>query len=156
MLTDFSVCTGCAILTIWLSFAHKRARRPRPNTSTYDRYICCAGRRKRAPLRSRTCLLRPQRTPCPCGEPGRTRRRGITVRSRAHIAHKPRVRRLTNGRGSRRRNRLLNGFYRSPILSLLAPPAPGLLDLRGKIFEKQYRKTRVPQYWYCLQKRVGG
>ena len=64
--------------------------------------------------------------PCPCGEPGQTlRRRGITVRSRAHIAHKPRVRRLTNGRGSRRRNRLLNGFYRSPILPLLAPPTPG-------------------------------
>jgi hypothetical protein len=58
-------------------------------------------------------------------EPRRTRRRGITVRSRAHIAHKPRVRRLTNRRGSRRRNRLLNGFYRSPVLSLLAPPAPG-------------------------------
>ena len=117
-----SACTGCAI---WPSFARKRARRPRPNTSTCAQYICCAGRRKRAPLRSRTCLLRPQRTPCPCGEPGQTRRRGITVRSRAHIAHKPRVRRLTNGRGSRRRNRLLNGFYRSPVLSLLAPPAPG-------------------------------
>ena len=58
MLTDFSVCTGCAIFTIWLSFAHKRALRPRPNTSTYDQYICCAGRRKCAPLRSRTCLLR--------------------------------------------------------------------------------------------------
>ena len=27
------------------------------------------------------------------------------------------------------RNRLLNGFYRSPILSLLAPLAPGPLDL---------------------------
>ena len=54
-----------------------------------------------------------------------------TIRSRAHIAHKPHARRLTNRRGSRRRNRLLNGFYRSPILSLLAPPAPGLLDLRG-------------------------
>ena len=57
--------------------------------------------------------------------PGRTRRRGITVRSRAHIAHKPHARRITNRRGSRRRNRLLNGFYRSPVMSLLAPPAPG-------------------------------
>ena len=68
MLTDFCgicACTGCAI---WPSFARKRARRPRPNTSTCAQYICCAGRRKRAPLRSRTCLLRPQRTPCPCGE----------------------------------------------------------------------------------------
>jgi len=60
-----------------------------------------------------------------CGEPGRTRRRGITIRSRAHIAHKPRVRRLANRRGSRRRNRLVNGFYRFPILSPLAPPTPG-------------------------------
>ena len=68
MLTDCCACTWCAILTIWPSFARKRARRTRPNTSTCDQYICCAGRRKRAPLWSRTCLLRPQRTPCPRSE----------------------------------------------------------------------------------------
>ena len=141
MLTDFCACAGCAILTIWPSFARKRARRPQLNTSTCAQYICCAGRSKRAPLRSRTCLLRPQRTPCPCGEPGRTRRRGITVRSRAHIAHKPRVRRLTNGRGSRRRNRLLNGFYRSPVMSLLAPPAPGPLRPCARLVELVWKKV---------------
>ena len=65
----------------------------------------------------------PSAHPVLCGEPGRTRRRGIiTVRLRAHIAHKPHAHRLTDLRGSRRRNRLLNGFYRSPLLSLPAPP----------------------------------
>ena len=61
MLTDFCACTGCAILTIWPSFARKRVRRPRPSTSTCAQYICCADRCKRAPLRSRICLLRPPR-----------------------------------------------------------------------------------------------
>ena len=61
LLTDFCACTGCSILTIWPSFARKRVRRPRPSTSTCSQYIFCAGRCKRAPLRSRACLLHPQR-----------------------------------------------------------------------------------------------
>ena len=95
----------------------------------------CRGTRahseERAPcLRSlRRVLLEPS----PCVEsPGEHEDEGLPyVRERTSrtLPHKPRVRRLTNGRGSRRRNRLLNGFYRSPILSLIAPPAPGLLDL---------------------------
>ena len=48
-------------MTIWPSFARKRVRRPRPSTSTCSQYIFCAGRCKRAPLRSRACLLHPQR-----------------------------------------------------------------------------------------------
>ena len=43
---------GARFLAIWPSFPRKRARRPRPDTSTCAQYICCAGRRKRAPLRS--------------------------------------------------------------------------------------------------------
>ena len=78
MLTDFPVCTGCAILTIWLSFAQKRARRPRPNTSTCTQYVYRAGCRKRAPLRSRTWLLHRQRTPCHTEGRGDTKT-GLTV-----------------------------------------------------------------------------
>jgi len=53
----------------------------------------------------------------------RPKQRHKQPRAPAHIAHKPHAHRLTDLRGSRRRNRLLNGFYRSPVLSLIAPPA---------------------------------
>jgi len=75
--SPISVHAQGARTSIWPSFARKRARRPRPNTSTCAQYICCAGRRKRAPLRSRTCLLRPQRTPSCVESPGEHEDEGL-------------------------------------------------------------------------------
>jgi hypothetical protein len=75
--SPISVHAQGARTSIWPSFARKRARRPRPNTSACAQYICCAGRRKRAPLRSRTCLLRPQRTPSCVESPGEHEDEGL-------------------------------------------------------------------------------
>ena len=88
MRADFCPCAGSqySILTIWPSFARTRARRRRPNTSTCTQYVCRAGRRKRAPLRSRTWLLHRQRTPRRLQSPGQTKTRDYRTLAGAHRA----------------------------------------------------------------------
>ena len=59
----------------------------------------------------------------PCARTRRKRTRQQTSRRTAIVRQAPAIQ-LTAGRGSGRRDRLLNGFYRSPMRPSVVPPAP--------------------------------
>ena len=117
-------------MTIWPSFARKRVRRPRPSTSTCAQYICCAGRCKRAPLRSRISLLHPQR-PRAAASSGAAAAGQETSRSPAQRGRRP----PAVLRGARRKAgpRATGGWLSSACTARLAalPALPTPVSARG-------------------------
>ena len=120
----------CSILTIWPPPARKRVRRPRPSTSTCAQYICCAGRCKRAPLRSRICLLHPPR-PRAAASCGAAAAGQETSRSPAQRGRRP----PAVLRGARRKAgpRATGGWLSSACTARLAalPALPTPVSARG-------------------------
>ena len=139
-------------MTIWPSFARKRVRRPRPSTSTCAQYICCAGRCKRAPLRSRISLLHPQR-PRAAASSGAAAAGQETSRSPAQRGRRP----PAVLRGARRKAgpRATGGWLSSACTARLAALPARAADLDNLqlapvcILSQPNRMETGARYEYC-------